>query len=54
MSSYYLCDTCGNKRKEESPNWLCIRLPHLVYKLAISDNQTPHDVCPYWKPKEEA
>jgi hypothetical protein len=53
MSGYYLCDTCGNKRVEKPPYWSCVCLPYLIHKLTIHDNQTPHEVCRHWEPKED-
>lgn len=54
MSNYYLCDTCAVS------HWPYLNYGHLDCAdrgiingcVVISDSQTPHEVCPYWKPKE--
>lgn len=55
MSNYYLCDTCG--RTHEVVNFdqvVCDRGEIIWFyrRKVIFDNQTPYEVCKYWKPKE--
>lgn len=52
MSNYYLCDTCAVMRMHLPHQWWCPSYPWVFRKLTISDSQTPHEVCPNWKPKE--
>lgn len=54
MSNYYLCDTCALLRMNAPHQWWCPAYPWAFTKLVISDSQTPHEVCPNWKPKEDA
>ena len=52
MSNYYLCDTCRHCHLWHA---FCEKWGERLFgckKLVISDDQTPHEVCPYWKPKE--
>ena len=57
MSNYYLCDTCkvkhvGGAGQTFLPVFLCRADEDTNEKKIISDNQTPKEVCPYYKPKE--
>lgn len=54
MSNYCLCDTCAIC---ELWSLFCDRHGCCAVnreKRVVSDNQTPHEVCSYWKPKEDA
>lgn len=55
MSNYCLCDTCGKPHVDKGSGIVCLcGVTYILKKLVISDNQTPHEVCKYWKPKEDA
>lgn len=55
MSNYYLCDTCGKPHTDSKSGFVCLcGSVYVLKKLVISDNQTPHETCPYWKRREEA
>lgn len=56
MSSYYLCDTCGQPLtfSKKLRVMVCGAEPSTMYRKVISDNQTQREVCPNWKPKEDA
>ena len=56
MSNYYLCDTCRWEDWNDTVHFYCDDCEEegTVYKKkVISDDQTQHEVCPHWKPKEE-
>lgn len=53
MSNYYLCDTCAIC---ELWSLFCDRHGGCAVnkeKRVVSDNQTPHEVCKHWRPKED-
>lgn len=58
MSNYYLCDTCGQPHfwaeLEPPAIFVCEGDPWAFEPKVIADSQTPREVCPYWKPKEDA
>lgn len=55
MSNYYLCDTCGVYHHECRccGHFRCKYSNSSVKKVMSDDHEHPHEVCPYWKPKEE-
>lgn len=54
MSNYYLCDNCGIPRTKVKRGFICLcGDTYILKKLVISDNQTPYEVCRFWKPKED-
>lgn len=45
---WYLCDSCGRKRKDRGMHecWCCDKV---VQKKATNGTQAPAEVCPHWK-----
>ena len=56
MSNYYLCDTCGVYHHDCRccGHFRCKYSNSSMKKVMSDDHEHPYEVCPYWKPKEDA